>query len=128
MWDTGRLDRAQRVFGLASYLLVGDGLGASYAVAPDGDRDLYDVNPGLPTGRSGGRLRCVDAAVRVGRGGRQPGAGGRRRRPARRERRHVPAGGAVIDVGGTDHQQLRSGQLLTGGRRLGVCILPLRAR
>jgi len=100
VWDGGRLDRTQRVFGLASYLLV-SGLGASYAVAPDGDRDRYQLDPGLPTGDpvddSGVWTRQFESgAVAVNPGPVDgvvdlPGANGVT----------VPAGGAVIDVGGT---------------------------
>ena len=48
VWDAGTLDRSQRVFGLASYLLV-SGLGSSYAVIPGGFEGLYQLDPGLPT-------------------------------------------------------------------------------
>ena len=48
VWDGGELDHQQRVFGLASYLLV-SGLWSGYSVLPGTERALYELNPGLPS-------------------------------------------------------------------------------
>jgi hypothetical protein len=60
VWDGGKLDHQQRVFGLASYLLV-SGLWSGYSVAPGPERALYQLNPGLP---SAAPIRQGDALVR----------------------------------------------------------------
>ena len=50
--DAGTLDRPQRVFGLASYLLV-SGPRSSYAVIPGGFDPLYQLDPGQPPDPAG---------------------------------------------------------------------------
>jgi len=50
VWDSGSLDHAQRVFGLASYLLISDALFSAYGVDhPGSDARLYDLDPGVPS-------------------------------------------------------------------------------
>jgi hypothetical protein len=49
VWDHGPLDRSERIFGLASYLLISDTLFSAYGVDPGKDLSVYDVNPGVPS-------------------------------------------------------------------------------
>jgi hypothetical protein len=94
------LDFRQRVFGLASYLLV-SGPNSAYGVAPDGHGALYRLDPGVPSNppyRQGGAyLRSFDlGAVAV-----NPGpATAVVQLPGETESVTIPAGGAVIDVSG----------------------------
>jgi len=49
VWDHGPLDRSERLFGLASYLLISDTLFSAYGVDPVKDLSVYDINPGVPS-------------------------------------------------------------------------------
>jgi hypothetical protein len=49
VWDHGTLDRSERIFGLASYLLISDTLFSAYGVDPGKDLSVYDINPGVPS-------------------------------------------------------------------------------
>lgn len=100
VWDGGKLDHQQRVFGLASYLLV-SGLWSGYSIAPGPERTLYQLNPGVPSAtpiRQGGALvREFDAgAVAV-----NPGpAPATVQLPGQSAPLVLPAAGAVIEVAG----------------------------
>jgi hypothetical protein len=100
VWDGGRLDHQQRVFGLASYLLV-SGLWSGYAVSPGPEPALYRLNPGVPSAapiRQGAALvREFDSgAVAV-----NPGAAPATvQLPGENSPLVLPPGGAVIDVTG----------------------------
>jgi hypothetical protein len=100
VWDGGELDHQQRVFGLASYLLV-SGLWSGYSVLPGTERKLYELNLGVPAAvpiRQGGALvREFDSgAVAV-----NPGpAPATVQLPGQSGPLVLPAEGAVIEVKG----------------------------
>jgi hypothetical protein len=100
VWDGGKLDHQQRVFGLASYLLV-SGLWSGYSVLPGTERKLYELNLGVPAAvpiRQGGALvREFDSgAVAV-----NPGpAPATVQLPGQSGPLVLPAEGAVIEVKG----------------------------
>ena len=100
VWDGGELDHQQRVFGLASYLLV-SGLWSGYSVLPGTDRALYELNPGVP---SAAPIRQGDALVREFDSGAvavNPGpAPAPVQLPGQSAPLVVPAEGAVIEVKG----------------------------
>ena len=87
VWDGGKLDHQQRVFGLASYLLV-SGLWSGYAVAPGPERALYQLNPGLPSaapiGQDGALVAEFDSGAVAVNPGPGPGHGAASRRRAHR--------------------------------------------
>jgi hypothetical protein len=101
VWDDERgLTREQRVYGLASYLLV-SGPASAYAVAPGNDAPLYDLNPGLPTAlperHDGAEVRAFDSGAVAVNPGEAPAV---IQLPGETKSFTLPPGGAVIDVGG----------------------------
>ena len=100
VWDGGKLDHQQRVFGLASYLLV-SGLWSGYSVLPGPERALYELNPGVP---SAAPIRQGDALVREFDSGAvavNPGpAPATVQLPGQSAPLVLPAEGAVIEVKG----------------------------
>ncbi|HET6848236.1 MAG TPA: putative glycoside hydrolase [Gaiellales bacterium] len=101
VWDDEpRLTRDQRIFGLASYLLV-SGPASAYAVTPGHETSLYNLNPGLPTDlpdrHDGAVVRAFDSgAVAV-----NPGAAPAViELPGETRSFTLPPGGAVIEVKG----------------------------
>jgi hypothetical protein len=101
VWDDERgLTREQRVFGLASYLLVSGPTGA-YAVTPGKDTALYDLNPGipadLPVRRDGALVRAFDTGAVAVNPGDAPAV---IELPGETRSFTLPPGGAVIEVGG----------------------------
>jgi len=100
VWDGGNLDHQQRVFGLASYLLV-SGLWSGYSVLPGSERALYELNPGVPSAapiRQGGALvREFDAGAVAVNPGPVPATV---QLPGQSSPLVLPPGGAVIDVTG----------------------------
>ena len=71
VWDGGNLDHQQRVFGLASYLLV-SGLWSGYSVLPGTERALYRAEPRRALRGADPPGRCTRARVRCRSGGGQP--------------------------------------------------------
>jgi hypothetical protein len=49
VWDGGKLTRSERIFGLASYLLISDALYSAYGVTSGAQQSLYNLNPGGPS-------------------------------------------------------------------------------
>jgi Hypothetical glycosyl hydrolase family 15 len=101
VWDDERgLSREQRIYGLASYLLV-SGLGSAYAVVPGGDEALYDLNPGIPTDlparRDGAVVRGFDSGAVAVNPGEAPAV---IELPGETQSFTLPPGGAVIEVRG----------------------------
>jgi hypothetical protein len=100
IWDGGELDHQQRVFGLASYLLV-SGLWSGYAVVPGPERALYQLDPGVP---SAAPIQQGDALVREFDSGAvavNPGpAPATVQLPGQSGPLVLPPDGAVIDVAG----------------------------
>jgi hypothetical protein len=97
--DGDSLDQQQRIYGLASYMLV-SGLGSAYGVSPRGARSLYDLDPGPPTAnpvrKNGVYMREFQSgAVAV-----NPGPLDATVELPGRSPLEMPAGSAVIDVGG----------------------------
>ena len=101
VWDDERgLTLEQRVYGLASYLLV-SGPASAYAVVPGNRTPLYDLNPGLPTAlpdrRDGAVVRAFDSGAVAVNPGEAPAV---IQLPGETTSFTLPPGGAVIDVGG----------------------------
>ena len=101
VWDDQHaLTRAERVYGLASYLLV-SGPVSAYAVEPGKDASLYDLNPGIPTDlpdrRDGAVVRAFDGGAVAVNPGEAPAV---IELPGETRSFTLPPGGAVIDVGG----------------------------
>ena len=101
VWDDERsLTHGQRVFGLASYLLV-SGLDSAYAVTPGNDEALYDLNPGIPADvparRDGALVRAFDSGAVAVNPGQAPAV---IELPGESKSFTLPPGGAVIDVKG----------------------------
>jgi len=101
VWDDEhRLTREQRVFGLASYLLV-SGQASAYAAVPGRFTALYDLNPGipadLPVRRDGALVRAFDSGAVAVNPGDAPAVV---ELPGQTRSFTLPPGGAVIDVGG----------------------------
>jgi hypothetical protein len=101
VWDAERgLTREQRVYGLASFLLV-SGPTAAYAVTPGKNTALYDLNPGipadLPVRRDGALVRAFDTGAVAVNPGDAPAV---IELPGETRSFTLPPGGAVIEVGG----------------------------
>ncbi|HEY0388545.1 MAG TPA: putative glycoside hydrolase [Gaiellales bacterium] len=101
VWDDEpRLTRAQRVFGLASYLLF-SGPDSAYGVATGSQSALYHLDPGIPTDvpitRDGAVVRAFESgAVAVN----PSAAPAVVQLPGRASSFTLPPGGAVIEVRG----------------------------
>lgn len=101
VWDDERgLSHAQRVYGLASYLLV-SGLNSAYAVTPGHDEALYDLNPGtpldVPARRDGALVRGFDSGAVAVNPGQAPAV---IELPGETKSFTLPPGAAVIEVKG----------------------------
>jgi putative glycosyl hydrolase-like family 15 (GHL15) protein len=101
VWDEERhLTREQRVYGLASYLLV-SGPDSAYGVLPVRDAALYDLNPGIPTDlparRDGAVVRGFDSGAVAVNPGEAPAV---IQLPGETRSFTLPPASAVIEVGG----------------------------
>lgn len=101
VWDQEpRLDRAQRVFGLASYLLV-SGPDSAYGVSLKHQQALYRLDPGQPTDipfrQNGAYLRAFASGAVAVNPGSAPAVV---QLPGETQSFTLPAGAAVIEVKG----------------------------
>jgi hypothetical protein len=101
VWDEQpTLDRAQRVFGLASYLLV-SGPDSAYGVSLNHQQGLYRLDPGepadVPFRQNGAYLRTFASGAVAVNPGSAPAVV---QLPGETQSFTIPAGAAVIDVKG----------------------------
>jgi hypothetical protein len=99
VWDGDSLDQQQRVYGLASYLLV-SGLGSAYGVSPRGARSLYDLDPGTPTALPVRQNGAYQREFQSGSVAVNPGPLAATVELSGHSPMELPPGTAVIDIGG----------------------------